>query len=215
MSDTPETDKAAFVADCWQSHVPVKFAENLERERDDLRDIFPKVLEALESGACASTCSVDFLREIPREVKLVRQRLERERDEAIQARKVSAADWLNQIANADLRLTRIKRERDEAASACHIWQQGHSAIVADRDDLLNTIRVLHDDADVIVADRDYWRAEAERWRDFHRDMVDDRDALIETLADIDSSAYKCDEPWETIERVSVITANLLNGRNPP
>lgn len=80
MSDTPRTDKAAFVADCWQSHVPVKFAENLELECNELREIFPRILEALDSGACASTCSVDFLREIPREVRLVRQRLERERD---------------------------------------------------------------------------------------------------------------------------------------
>jgi hypothetical protein len=86
--------------------------DEARRERDDLREIFPKILEALESGACAATCSVDFLREIPREVKLVRQRLER-------------------------------------------------GIV----DLQNTIRVMRDDADVIVADRDYWRAEAERWRE--------------------------------------------------
>lgn len=56
------------------------YIEEIKSERDDLREIFPKILEALESGSCAATCSVDFLREIPREVKLVRQRLERERD---------------------------------------------------------------------------------------------------------------------------------------
>lgn len=134
MSDTPKTDEAAFVADCWQSHVPVKFAENLERECNDLRDIFPKILEALESGACASTCSVDFLREIPREVRLVRERLERERNE-----------W-KEVAEGNL-LGAIN-ERDEAVRACHIWQQGHSKI---------------------VEDRDYWRAEAERWRDCQKD----------------------------------------------
>jgi chromosome segregation ATPase len=39
-------------------------------------------------------------------------KLERERDEAIQARKDSAADWLNQVRNADFRVARIKRERD-------------------------------------------------------------------------------------------------------
>lgn len=31
-------------------------------------------------------------------------------------------------------------------------------------ELQNTIRVLRDDADVIVEDRDYWRAEAKRWQ---------------------------------------------------
>ena len=35
------------------------------------------------------------------------------------------------------------KERDEAVSSCQIWQQEHSKI---------------------VEDRDYWKAEAERWR---------------------------------------------------
>jgi hypothetical protein len=38
---------------------------------------------------------------------------------------------------------KLERERDEAVHACHIWQQGHS---------------------VIVEDRDYWKVEAEKWR---------------------------------------------------
>lgn len=82
MSDTPETDEHIWVYAEYDNRklVDAEFARKLERERDDLRAIFPKILEALESGACAATCSVDFLREIPREVKLVRQRLERERD---------------------------------------------------------------------------------------------------------------------------------------
>jgi hypothetical protein len=138
MSDTPETDA---VLKQFEHHLPnwlaseimAEVARRLERERDDLRAIFPKILEALESGACAATCSVDFLREIPREVKLVRQRLERERDE-----------W-KQVAEGSL-LGAIK-ERDEAVRSCQIWQQGHSKI---------------------VEDRDYWRAEAERWREVEK-----------------------------------------------
>ncbi len=35
------------------------------------------------------------------------------------------------------------KERDEAVRSCQIWQQGHSKI---------------------VEDRDYWKAEAERWQ---------------------------------------------------
>ena len=180
MSDTPRTDKAAFVADCWQSHVPVKFAENLELECNDLRDIFPRILEALKSGACASTCSVDFLREIPREVRLVRQRLERERNE-----------W-KEVAEGNL-LGAIY-ERDEAIRSCHIWQQGHSKI---------------------VEDRDYWKAEAERWRDCHHEIIADRDWLILELVEISSTADNCENTWDGLHKIAVIADNILNGRPLP
>lgn len=155
MSDTPETDKAAFVADCWHSHVPVKFAENLERECNDLREIFPKILEALESGACAATCSVDFLREIPREVRLVRQRLERERDEARELAANLEISLTAAIRSANVRQDETEHamaERDKAVRACEIWQYGVGKI---------------------VEDRDYWRAEAERWRALSREHDDE------------------------------------------
>ncbi len=138
----------------------------LVRERDDLRAIFPKILEALESGACAATCSVDFLREIPREVKLVRQRLERERDEAIQARKVSAADWLNQIANADLRVTRIKRERDEWKEVAEGSLLG---AIKERDEAVRSCQMWQDGYRALLDERDLWKAEAERWRNCQKD----------------------------------------------
>ena len=44
-----------------------------------LRAIFPKILEALESGACAAECSEEFLEAIPEEVRLVVSKLKRER----------------------------------------------------------------------------------------------------------------------------------------
>ncbi len=115
----------------------------------------------------------------------------KERDEAIQARKNSAADWLNQIANADLRVTRIKRERDEAVRACEIWQYGVGKI---------------------VADRDYWRAEAERWRDCHHEIIADRDWLILELVEISSTADNCENTWDALEKIGVIAGNILNGR---
>ena len=190
MSDTPKTDKAAFVADCWQSHVPVKFAENLELECNDLRAIFPRILEALDSGACASTCSVDFLREIPREVKLVRQRLEREL--------VEAADDKSRLADMamDFRGQRddLRNELNDTIRSCHIWQQGHSKI---------------------VADRDYWKAEAERWRDCHHEIIADRDWLILELVEIFSTADNCENTWDALEKISVIAYNILNGRPLP
>jgi hypothetical protein len=83
--------------------------------------------------------------------------LERERDKyqeqadalliqlgATQERMIDAErernEW-KEVAEGSL-LGAIK-ERDEAVSSCQIWQQGHSKI---------------------VEDRDYWKAEAERWR---------------------------------------------------
>jgi hypothetical protein len=88
------------------------------------------------------------------DVKELSRKLERERDEATQARKVSAADWLNQIANADLRVTRIKRERDDL-----------------RNELNSTIRLSRtweDDAKRYASNSDYWKAEAERWKEIKK-----------------------------------------------
>jgi hypothetical protein len=46
-----------------------------------------------------------------------------QRNEAIKQRESSAADWSNQIQNADLRVFRIKRERDEAREQVEKWEQ--------------------------------------------------------------------------------------------
>ena len=49
-------------------------AEELRQVRAEnarLRAIFPKILEALNSGACSSDCSVEFMEQIPNEVRLV------------------------------------------------------------------------------------------------------------------------------------------------
>jgi len=87
MNDTPETDAEKFYSDHHGYYVVfAEHAEDLERERNEWK----KVAEGSLLGAI------------------------KERDEAIQARKNSAIDWLNQVENADLRVTRIKRERDEA-----------------------------------------------------------------------------------------------------
>jgi hypothetical protein len=53
-------------------------AEELRQVRAEnarLRAIFPKILEALNSGACSSDCSVEFMEQIPDEVRLVVGRL--------------------------------------------------------------------------------------------------------------------------------------------
>ena len=37
---------------------------------------------------------------------------------------------------------KLERERDEAIRSCHIWQKGHSDIVAERDRGLRTTKLL-------------------------------------------------------------------------
>lgn len=49
--------------------------EDAERENARLRSIFPKILEALQSGACAPDCSIEFLEMIPNEVAGVMRKL--------------------------------------------------------------------------------------------------------------------------------------------
>jgi hypothetical protein len=45
--------------------------KELEDENARLRAIFPRILVALKSGACSPTCSIEFMEQIPDEVRLV------------------------------------------------------------------------------------------------------------------------------------------------
>jgi hypothetical protein len=101
------------------------------RERDALRDIFPRILIALQSGNCAADCSVDFLQMIPKEVELVRQSLERElaavtaqRDEAREkaAAMVMAGDYYDLfVGKVQEDLTAMIKQRDEARAEMIRW----------------------------------------------------------------------------------------------
>ena len=78
MSDTPETD-----AEKYQCPHTLKFiveashAEDLERERNALRTIFPAILEALDNGSiCDEDCSLEFYKSIPNEVRSAINRYE-------------------------------------------------------------------------------------------------------------------------------------------
>lgn len=57
------------------------------------------------------------------------RKLERERDEAIQARKQSAAEWLEITTLADNRSTRAKRERDDARERADTMFAKHADIL--------------------------------------------------------------------------------------
>jgi hypothetical protein len=71
MSDTPETDKAERMAFSQEHMVPTDFARQLERERNQLREI---VEQRLLAGAEIHQKAKDLLRRV--------QMLEEQRDEA-------------------------------------------------------------------------------------------------------------------------------------
>jgi hypothetical protein len=105
MSDTPETNArlSNIVGFYSCATVPADFARQLERHRDTAREKYCEVLT--DNMLHVSTIA----------------RLERERDEAIAARKASAADWLGQVEQANARMARalqqvalVERERDDA-----------------------------------------------------------------------------------------------------
>jgi hypothetical protein len=101
----------------------------LERERDALRDIFPEILIALQSGNCAADCSVDFLQEIPKEVRLVRQSLERELDEARGE------------------LAAVTEQRDEARETIATMEIRHAAVMLHTQDIVDKANQFREQRD--------------------------------------------------------------------
>jgi hypothetical protein len=94
VSETPRANglKHDLIAEMQATHDPahvcryamreaVDVCGKLERENNELRAIFPKILQALESGACTNDCSIEFLKHIPAEVASVTNRLRRENSE--------------------------------------------------------------------------------------------------------------------------------------
>jgi chlorite dismutase len=102
-TDTPETDKNL---DGREVIDRIYRERDEEREqRDALKDIFPQILIALQSGGCTADCSVNFLQEIPKEVRLVRERLERElaeeREETIRWMSIAEGRNAKDVAAAE------------------------------------------------------------------------------------------------------------------
>jgi hypothetical protein len=83
MNNTPRTDSHASSDPTFAGGqaVSARFARTLERETNELRAIFPKILQSLESGACADDCSIEFLKHIPSEVASVTSKIRRENNE--------------------------------------------------------------------------------------------------------------------------------------
>jgi hypothetical protein len=121
MSDTPETDAFFWRKDIdWNKEV--EFCCKMERERNEWKEV-------AEGSLLGAIHERDESRELAANLEI----------------SLTAA-----ITSANARQDETEHamaERDKAVSSCHIWQDGHSKI---------------------VEDRDYWRAEAERWREINK-----------------------------------------------
>ena len=149
MSDTPETDAEKFFSDHHGYYVVhAEHAEDLERERDEARKktqwkqgrievllrlnqkLHSELAEPQDDDLQAELAAWELLDEARRERDEWKEVAEggllgaiKERDEAVRSRKDSAADWLNQINNADLRVARIKSERDHWRAEAERWRE--------------------------------------------------------------------------------------------
>ena len=156
MSDTPETDKQS-----WWNHsagkielCPADFARKLERERDvaqkamgDARDI---LLDAMPDANAPT--------------KILAEMIVAERDKYQE----QADALLIRLGATQERMINAERERDEWKEVAEGSLLG---AIKERDALRNELnftirlsRTWEDDVKNISADRDYWKAEAERWR---------------------------------------------------
>jgi len=102
-TDTPETDKNLDGREVIDRIYRER--DEAREQRDALKDIFPQILIALQSGNCTADCSVNFLQEIPKEVRLVRERLERElaeeREETIRWMSIAEGRNAKDVAAAE------------------------------------------------------------------------------------------------------------------
>lgn len=141
---TPETDSnecahkflEQYGYECGLQDSPVgwaDFARRLERERDteraladQLREIFPKILDALGNGSgCTPEVSLEFLQGIPKEVELVVKHLKHESSysekeridiaKELESEKKMHAETQNKLDRA--------LEQWQLSSACRIFRE--------------------------------------------------------------------------------------------
>jgi hypothetical protein len=72
------------------------------------------------------------------------------------------------------RIDEVVAERDEAVRSCHIWQKGHSHI---------------------VAERDLWQQEAKRWRDMYLEY----DEMLE--GQVQEAVARLNNVWEDLDNL--------------
>lgn len=105
---------------------PLPPAPAAEAENIQLRAIFPKILESLKSGACSPECSVEFLGEIPKEVRLVKEKmksLERRAiaaEAAFDAQKAGHQLTAKMLSDSQAKLSEAREALESIARRCPI-----------------------------------------------------------------------------------------------
>ena len=136
-----------------------------ERELAQIRAIFPKILDSLKSGFCSETCSIDFLNEIPKEVRLVKEQLERERDalkEHISIMSISHQTANDEYFKLAVENENLERERDAAQKA---MADARDILLDAMPDANAPTKIL---AEMIVAERDEARFDLEFRRGLYK-----------------------------------------------
>ena len=72
------------------------------------------------------------------------------------------------------RIDEVAAERDEAIRSCHIWQKGHSDI---------------------VAERDLWQEKAKRWRDMYLEYDD----MLE--GQVNNAVERLNIVWQDLDKL--------------
>ncbi len=75
LSKTPRSEAALRWVGGNAPSTVMDEMRRIESENARLRAIFPRILEALQSGACTPDCSVEFLEMIPNEVAGIMRKL--------------------------------------------------------------------------------------------------------------------------------------------
>ena len=154
MSDTPETDNAAFAAcevheDCGV--VYAEFAEQLERERDEARELAAN----LEISLTAVIRSANVRQDETEHAMAKRDKAEKQASESI-----------NQVGKMLLRIEKIKLEHKYE---CQKLREGYLKVIAD----------LHETIFNLRSELNSTERARQIWKNSHAEVADNRDMWMD------------------------------------
>jgi hypothetical protein len=94
------------------------------------------------------------------------------RETELEQMKQKAEGYLQDYLDALKRIDDLAADYDEAVRSCHIWQKGHSDI---------------------VAERDLWKLEATRWRDMYLEY----DEMLE--GQVQEAVNRLENIWKELD----------------
>ena len=163
MSDTPETDAVAVIEGNWDTKAlrMGDFARKLERERDVAREVTKNLSVALTAAIRSAN-----VRQEEAEQAIAERDEWKEVAEGSLLGAIKERDMANALARAGKRVADICEEKMlEAESENLKLERERDALRNELNLTIRLSRTWEDDVKRISADRDYWRAEAERWQE--------------------------------------------------